>query len=67
MKIYTLDGLDEVVLLDLQPTKNLQLWNKWELYELLLESNKPIPFQIEDFPMEIEELKEYANKLVKDE
>lgn len=67
MKIHKLPDTDNVVLLELEPTKHLQLWNTWELYELLLESNKPILFEVEDFPIELDKLKEYANKLIKDE
>ena len=56
---------EDILLISLEPTKYYQLWNKWDLYEVLLNSDKPIGFEVEDFPMELTELKEYAKKLMK--
>ena len=54
---------ENIVLLELAPTRHYQLWNKWELYEYLLNSDKPINFDIEDFPMKETELQTYIEKL----
>jgi|14BtaG_2_1085337.scaffolds.fasta_scaffold32731_3 hypothetical protein len=56
---------NEVVLISLEPTRHLQLWNKWELYYLLTNSDEPIKFEVGDFPMSKKELRHYAKKLKK--
>ena len=40
MKIKKID--EDTVLIALQPTQYYQLWNKWDLYEHLLQSDKPL-------------------------
>jgi len=66
MKIHT--GISEdIVLLELGPTRHYVMYNKWDLYELLLDSDKPhMKFEIEDFPMKLEELQELAKSLIKE-
>ena len=63
MKIHEVD--EETVMLDLEPTQYYTLWNKWDLYEYLLEGHKKMTFYVEDFPMEKEELLKLANQLKK--
>jgi uncharacterized protein YjdB len=61
MKVHEVDN--ETILLELEPTKHYQLWNKWDLYEHLQTGTKKMGFEVEDFPIELEQLKEYANQL----
>ena len=61
VKIHEVD--EETVLLELEPTQYYTLWNKWDLYEHLLEGEKKMTFWVEDFPMDKKELLEYANQL----
>ena len=64
MKIKKVD--EDTVLIALEPTKYYQLWNKWELYEHLLDSNKPYKFEVEDMDnMKLKELQELGKKLIK--
>ena len=64
MKIKIVD--EDTVLIALQPTQYYQLWNKWDLYEHLLQSDKPYKFQVEDMDsMELEELQKLGKKLMK--
>ncbi len=64
MKIKIVD--EDTVLIALQPTQYYQLWNKWDLYEHLLQSDKPYKFYVEDMDsMELEELQELGKKLMK--
>ena len=64
MKIKIVD--EDTVLIALQPTQYYQLWNKWDLYEHLLQSDKPYKFEVEDMDsMELEELQELGKKLMK--
>jgi len=64
MKIKIVD--EDTVLIALEPTRHYQLWNKWELYEHLLKSDKPYKFQVEDMDsMELEELQKLGKKLMK--
>lgn len=58
-------------LIYLKGTRYYQIWNKWDLFHLLLQAteidlNNPKPQYTlwdEDFPMKEEELKEIVNKL----
>lgn len=61
MKIHKVD--EDTLLLELEPTRYYQLWNKWDLYEHLQTGTKKMGFEIEDFPLHIDELKEYAKQL----
>ena len=62
MKIKIVD--EDTVLIALQPTQYYQLWNKWDLYEHLLQSDKPYKFHVEDMDsMELEELQELGKEL----
>lgn len=61
MKIHEVD--EDTLLLELEPTKYYQLWNKWDLYTHLHTGEKKMGFEIEDFPIHIDKLKEYANEL----
>ena len=64
MKIKIVD--EDTVLIALEPTQYYQLWNKWDLYEHLLKSDKPYKFHVEDMDsMELEELQELGKKLMK--
>ena len=64
MKIKKVD--EDTILIALEPTKYYQLWNKWDLYEHLLKSDKPYKFEVEDMDnMELEELQELGKKLIK--
>jgi hypothetical protein len=63
MKIKIIDG--DTVLIALEPTQYYQLWNKWDLYEHLLKSDKPYKLYVEDMDnMDLEELKEMGAKLM---
>ena len=61
MKIHEVD--EETVMLDLEPTQYYTLWNKWDLYEYLLEGHKKMTFYVEDFPMDNKKLFEYGKEL----
>lgn len=61
MKVHEVN--EETVLLDLEPTKYYQLWNKWDLYEYLAKGTEKMTFEVEDFPMDKKELLELANQL----
>jgi|TARA_R110000823_G_scaffold51669_3_gene128618 hypothetical protein len=64
MKIKIVD--EDTVLIALEPTRHYQLWNKWELYGHLLNSDKPYKFEVEDMDtMELKELQELGKKLMK--
>ena len=63
MKIKIVD--EDTVLIALQPTQYYQLWNKWDLYEHLLQSDKPYKLYVEDMDnIKLEELKEMGAKLM---
>ena len=62
MKIKIVD--EDTILIALEPTQYYQLWNKWDLYEHLLQSDKAYGLLVEDMDnMELEELKEIGKKL----
>lgn len=61
MKIHQVD--EETLLLELEPTRYYQLWNKWDLYEHLQTGTKKMGFEIEDFPIDFKTLKKYAEEL----
>ena len=62
MKIKIVD--EDTVLIALEPTRYYQVWNKWDLYEHLLDSDKAYGLLVEDMDnMELEELKEIGKKL----
>ena len=63
MKIKIVD--EDTVLIALEPTQYYQLWNKWDLYEHLLQSDKPYKLYVEDMDnIKLEELKEMGAKLM---
>jgi hypothetical protein len=49
-------------LIELEGTNYLQIWNKFDLYETLIEAKKKITLRIEDTPISEEDL----NTLVED-
>jgi hypothetical protein len=61
VKIHEVD--EETVLLELEPTKYYQLWNIWDLYSHLAKGEKKMTFEVEDFPIHIDTLSEYAKEL----
>ena len=61
VKIHEID--EETLILELLPTKYYQMWNKWDLYEHLYTGTKKMTFEVEDFPIHIDTLKEYAEEL----
>jgi len=61
MKIHNVD--EDTVLIEMLPTKYYQLWNKWDLYEHLYPASQKMTFEVEDFPIHIDKLKEYAEEL----
>ena len=61
VKIHKVD--EETVLLELEPTKYYQLWNIWDLYEHLKSGTNKMTFEIEDFPIQKQELLKLANQL----
>lgn len=63
MVIHELE--EDIVMVEMSPTRHYQLWNKWDLYEILLNSDKGIKFEVEDFPIEKEELLKISNQLKK--
>ena len=54
---------DDYYLVLLEDTKYYQIWNRWDLYETLLESNKCVTLQLEDFPMNKSDIIELVNKI----
>lgn len=48
-------------LIELEGTQYYQVWNKWELFELLLESG--VTLSIDDFPMNQSEFDERFQKM----
>jgi radical SAM superfamily enzyme YgiQ (UPF0313 family) len=52
-------------LIQLKDTRYYQIWNKWDLFELLLDAEKPFTLWDEDFPVTEEYLKEIVDKLKK--
>lgn len=53
-------------LIHLEDTRYYQIWNKWDLFEVLLQSgNKGITLWDEDFPMKEEQISEIVNNLKK--
>jgi hypothetical protein len=52
-------------LIHLKDTRYYQIWNKWDLYEVLLEGEKQFTLWDEDFPVTEEYLKEIVDKLKK--
>lgn len=65
IKVHEID--EQTVLLELQPTKYYHLWNIWDLYEHLYGGQSKMTFEVEDFPMDKEEMLKYAKMLHKDE
>jgi hypothetical protein len=61
VKIHEVD--EETVLLELEPTKYYQLWNKWDLIKHLQDGVNKMTFEVEDFPIQKEELLKLANQL----
>lgn len=61
VKIHEVD--EETILLELEPTKYYQLWNKWDLIKHLQDGVNKMTFEVEDFPMDKKQLLEYANQL----
>jgi hypothetical protein len=61
MKIHNVD--EDTILIEMLPTKYYQLWNKWDLYEHLYPAFEKMTFEVEDFPIHIDKLKEYAEEL----
>lgn len=61
VKIHEVD--EETVMLELGPTKYYQLWNIWDLYKHLQDGVNKMTFEVEDFPIEKEELLKLANQL----
>jgi len=48
-------------LIQLNDTRNYQIWNKWDLFEILLE--RGVTLLDEDFPMTQKELNERLQKI----
>jgi len=48
-------------LIQLNDTRNYQIWNKWDLFEILLE--RGVTLSDEDFPMTQKELNERLQKI----
>jgi len=61
VKVHKID--DETVLLELEPTQYYHLWNIGDLYDHLYKGEKKMTFYVEDFPIHIDKLKEYAEEL----
>lgn len=61
VKIHQID--DETVILELLPTKYYHMWNIGDLYEHLHTGTKKMTFEVEDFPIHIDTLKQYAEEL----
>ena len=61
MKIHEVD--EDTLLLELEPTRYYQLWNKWELYEHLQSGTQKMTFEIEDFPIDKKQLLQYTQQL----
>jgi hypothetical protein len=61
VKIHEVD--EDTILLELEPTKYYQLWNKWDLIKHLQDGVNKMTFEVEDFPIEKEELLKLANQL----
>jgi hypothetical protein len=61
VKVHKVD--DETIILELEPTKYYHLWNIGDLYEHLYTGTKKMTFEVEDFPIHIDKLKEYAEQL----
>jgi hypothetical protein len=50
-------------LIHLKDTRYYQIWNKWDLFELLLDAEKPFTLWEEDLPITEEYLKEIVTKI----
>ena len=61
VKVHKLD--EDSVILELELTKYYQLWNIWDLYKHLQDGVDKMTFEVEDFPIEKEELLKLANQL----
>jgi hypothetical protein len=52
-------------LIQLKDTRYYQIWNKWDLFEVLLDAENSYTLWDEDFPMVESDLNEIVNKLKK--
>jgi len=56
-------------LIELEGSRYFQIWNKWDLFENLLEANKKVTLYVEDTPFSEEKLNEIVDyiKQIKEE
>jgi len=53
-------------LIHLKDTRYYQIWNKWDLYSLLLDAEHPFTLWDEDLPIPQEGLNDIVNKMKKE-